>query len=76
MHTYSQTTCDNFRTVFKQQGRVAYNDPKIGLTANGRPSTKTSDLTAKYNLGNPVAGNFFLAEWDEYVPKLYEKLSG
>lgn len=52
-----------------------YTDTKIGLTGNGRPSTKASDLATKYNLGNPIAGNFCQAEWDDYVPKLYEKLS-
>lgn len=30
----------------------------------------------KYNLGNPVAGNFYQAEWDDYVPILYKQLGG
>jgi len=30
----------------------------------------------KHDLGDPIAGNFFQAEWDDYVPKLYEQLSG
>jgi len=30
----------------------------------------------KYNLGQPVAGNLYQAQWDDYVPKLYEQLSG
>lgn len=62
-------------TVYKQPGgRLEYTDQKLGMTAGGRPSTKAADLAAKYNLGNPVAGNFCQAEWDDYVPKLYEKL--
>lgn len=62
--------------VFKQSGRVTYADPKLTLSTKGRNNTKTTDLASKYNLGNPVAGNFFMAEYDDYVPKLYEKLAG
>lgn len=29
----------------------------------------------KYELGTPVAGTCYQAEWDDYVPKLYEQLS-
>lgn len=61
--------------VYKQPGRVEYSDPKLGLTTSGRASTKASDIATKYSLGNPVAGNFCQAEWDDYVPRLYQKLS-
>ena len=61
--------------VYKQPGRVEYSDPKLGLTTSGRASTKASDIATKYNLGSPVAANFCQAEWDDYVPKLYQKLS-
>lgn len=60
--------------VFKQSGKLTFTDPRQGLTATGRGGTNTRDLIAKYNLGNPVAGNFYQAEWDDYVPKLYAKL--
>ena len=63
-------------TVFKQSGRVTYTDPKLELSTKDRNNTKTTDLATKYNLGNPVAGNFFKAEYDDYVPQLYKKLSG
>lgn len=61
-------------TVYKQPGRITYSDPKLGLSTDNRGGTKANDVSAKYNLGNPVAGNFYQAEWDDYVPKLYEKL--
>lgn len=61
--------------VYKQPDVLEYTDAKLGLAMGGRPSTKASDLAAKYNLGEPIAGNFCQAEWDDYVPKLYEKLS-
>ena len=63
-------------SVFKQEGHVTYTDPKIGITSAGRSNTRVRDLIHKYNLGNPVAGNFYFAEWDSYVPKIYQKLKG
>lgn len=60
--------------VYKQEGRLTYTDPKLTLSVDNRGCTKANDVATKYNLGNPVAGNFFLAEWDDYVPKLYQKL--
>ena len=48
----------------------------IFRSADGRGGQKTRDLVKKYNLGKPVAGNLFQAQWDGYVPKLYEQLSG
>lgn len=33
-------------------------------------------FAGKYNLGDPIAGNFYQAQWDDYVPKLYEQLEG
>ncbi len=62
-------------TVYKQpNGRLDYSDPKLGLSTDNRGGTKTSDLVSKYSLGNPVVGNYFQAEYDDYVPLLYKKL--
>lgn len=58
-------------SVFKQEGHVTYTGPKIGITSAGRSNTRVRDLIHKYNLGNPVAGNFYFAEWDSYVSKIY-----
>lgn len=44
------------------------------MTGKGRNNTKARDIVTEYSLGTPVAGNFFQAQWDDYVPKLYEKL--
>ena len=74
-HCHILITCIS-SLVYKQQGRITYSDPKLGLSTDNRGGTKASDLVDKYNLGNAVAGNLFQAEWDDYVPKLYEKLSG
>uniref|UniRef100_A0A1A9UNP8 Uncharacterized protein n=1 Tax=Glossina austeni TaxID=7395 RepID=A0A1A9UNP8_GLOAU len=41
---------------------------------DGRGGFKIAEFAKKYELGTRVAGNFFQAEYDDYVPKLYEKL--
>ena len=61
--------------MFKQPtGKVVFTELHQSLNTDGRGGTKARDFITKYNLGNPIAGNFFQAEWDDYVPKLYEKL--
>ncbi|CAG2111928.1 unnamed protein product [Medioppia subpectinata] len=42
----------------------------------GRLLFKVDEFAKKYNLGTPLAGNFFHARWDDYVPKLHLQLSG
>jgi phosphatidylethanolamine-binding protein (PEBP) family uncharacterized protein len=63
--------------VFKQSGKVE--DKEHGVLPNtsgdGRGCFKTEDFVKKHKLA-PVAGNFYQAQFDDYVPKLYEKLSG
>ncbi|KAF2976223.1 hypothetical protein EK904_002658 [Melospiza melodia maxima] len=41
-----------------------------------RGKFKVAAFRSKYGLGAPVAGTCYQAEWDDYVPKLYEQLSG
>ncbi|EPQ16569.1 Phosphatidylethanolamine-binding protein 1 [Myotis brandtii] len=40
-----------------------------------RGKFKVASFCKKYKLGPPVAGTY-QAEWDDYVPKLYEQLAG
>ncbi|KAM3956849.1 protein D2 [Aphomia sociella] len=35
-----------------------------------------SKFAQKFQLGTPIARNFYLAQYDDYVPKLYAKLKG
>uniref|UniRef100_A0A1A9ZSY2 Phosphatidylethanolamine-binding protein n=1 Tax=Glossina pallidipes TaxID=7398 RepID=A0A1A9ZSY2_GLOPL len=43
---------------------------------NGRFYFNASTFAKKHNLGLPIAANFFLAEWDEYVPVANKQLEG
>lgn len=45
-------------------------------SGENRAKFSVAKFAAKYNLGSPVAGNYYEAQWDDYVPKLYEQLSG
>lgn len=61
--------------VYKQKCKLEFDEPELTDTsADGRGGFKIADFAKKYDLGEPVAGNFFQAEWDDYVPQLYEKL--
>ncbi|ALC46813.1 CG10298 [Drosophila busckii] len=63
--------------VFKQPDKLRCNEPRIPKTSSEhRAKFSTAKFVAKYKLGNPVAGNFYQAQYDDYVPKLYKQLSG
>lgn len=63
--------------VYKQPGKLTCDEKRLpDNSGDGRGGFKIANFAKKYNLGNPVAGNFYQAEWDDYVPKLYAKLEG
>jgi hypothetical protein len=45
-------------------------------SADSRPKFSIKAFAQKYNLGKPVAGNFFQAKYDDYVPTVHAQLSG
>jgi len=58
--------------VYKQQSKITNeHDHLNSLTDTGRANFSTEKFAAKHKL-QLVAGNFFLAEWDESVIKLQE----
>ncbi|KAK2148225.1 hypothetical protein LSH36_508g00002 [Paralvinella palmiformis] len=62
--------------LFKQQGKQDF--PGLNKitnhSSNGRPKWKVREFVNKYNLGSPIAGNFFQAEYDSYCEELYKQL--
>lgn len=61
--------------VYKQTGKLTFDENRLTNTSvDGRASFKISKFAEKYNLGDPVAGNFYLAQFDDYVPLLYKSL--
>lgn len=63
--------------VYKQPGKLTCDEKRLPNTSGDhRGCFKISNFAKKYNLGQPIAGNFYQAKWDDYVPKLYEQLAG
>ncbi|CAG5049621.1 unnamed protein product [Parnassius apollo] len=61
--------------VYKQPDKIAFDEKRLTNTsADGRGGFSIAKFAEKYNLGNPVAGNFYQAEYDDYVPLLYKQL--
>jgi phosphatidylethanolamine-binding protein (PEBP) family uncharacterized protein len=62
--------------LFEQQGKLNSDLMKIRKTSRvGRTKFSIRNFAKEHNLGNPVAANFFQAEYDDYVPKLRAQLS-
>ncbi|XP_065354284.1 protein D2-like [Calliphora vicina] len=60
--------------VFKQADKILTDKFISNKSREGRLSVKTRDYITKYNLGNPVAGNYYQAQYDDYVPILKAQL--
>ncbi|GLG96298.1 AAEL012666-PA [Gryllus bimaculatus] len=63
--------------LYKQPNKIRASEPHISkTTGKNRGKFSIRKFAKKYKLTDIVAGNFFQAQWDEYVPKLYKQLSG
>lgn len=61
--------------VFAQPRHLYFDEGYSGIyEARNRGGFSTKNFTKKYNLGDPVAGNFFVAQYDESVPSLLAQL--
>lgn len=61
--------------VYKQNAKLNFDEPRLTNTSgDNRGCFSIAKFAEKHNLGNPVAGNFYQAEWDDYVPLLYKQL--
>ncbi|XP_053698466.1 protein D3-like [Sabethes cyaneus] len=57
--------------VYKQPGQVQFDEPKQSNRNSKRGKFLAAEFARKYNLGSPVAGNFYQAQYDDYVPQVY-----
>ncbi|XP_037958185.1 protein D3 [Teleopsis dalmanni] len=61
--------------IFKQNCKLTFDEKRLpNNSGDGRGGFKIAEFAKKYALGTPVAGNFYQAEWDDYVPELYKQL--
>uniref|UniRef100_A0AAY5F1Y0 Phosphatidylethanolamine binding protein 1 n=1 Tax=Electrophorus electricus TaxID=8005 RepID=A0AAY5F1Y0_ELEEL len=63
--------------VYEQPGSISCTERVLtNCSGEHRGKFKILNFRKKYGLGCPVAGTCYQAEWDNYVPRLYEQLSG
>lgn len=61
--------------LYKQPKKLEFSEIHLKNTsAKGREKFSTKNFAEKYRLGVPVAGNFFQAQYDDYVPELHKQL--
>ena len=66
--------------LFEQKnGYIDCSDEQVlvarGGKGEGRPKFNTQKFIQDNNLGRLVGSNYYLAEYDDYVPKVYEMLN-
>ena len=64
--------------VYKQDGVIdVSNEKRVGNnTREGRPKFSIQAFADQHGLGAPIAGNMFMAQYDDYVPTVHKQLSG
>lgn len=60
--------------IYKQSDKLTFDEPRLTFSTDNRANFKIQNFAEKYKLGTPIAGNFYQAEFDDYVPLLYKKL--
>nr|KAF6282611.1 phosphatidylethanolamine binding protein 1 [Myotis myotis] len=66
-----------YTLVYEQAKPLKCDEPVLSnRSGDNRGKFKVASFRKKYDLGPPVAGTCYQAEWDDYVPKLYEQLAG
>ncbi|KAK4871574.1 hypothetical protein RN001_015698 [Aquatica leii] len=61
--------------VYKQPKQLTFDEPRLtNRSGDNRAKFSIKKFAEKYKLGNPIAGNFYQAEYDDYVPILYKQL--
>ncbi|XP_041972209.1 protein D2-like isoform X2 [Aricia agestis] len=61
--------------VYKQPGKLSFDEPRLTNTSgDNRAMFSIAKFAQKYKLGDPIAGNFYQAQYDDYVPILYKQL--
>lgn len=62
--------------LYKQPGKLQFDGPRISnKSRNTRPKFHAARFAEHHQLGNPVAGTFYQAQYDDYVPILHKQLS-
>eukprot|EP00099_Drosophila_melanogaster_P018494 NP_609588.1 uncharacterized protein Dmel_CG6180 [Drosophila melanogaster] len=61
--------------IYEQRCKLTFDEKRLpNNSGDGRGGFKIAEFAKKYALGNPIAGNLYQAEYDDYVPILYKQL--
>ncbi|XP_057334536.1 protein D2-like isoform X1 [Microplitis mediator] len=61
--------------LYKQPEKLSFDEKRLtNRSGDGRGKFSIKKFAEKYKLGDPIAGNFYQASWDDYVPILYKQL--
>nr|AEE61444.1 unknown [Dendroctonus ponderosae] len=61
--------------VYKQPARINFKEPRVAANSfQHRDGFSLRSFAQKYQLGNPIAGNFFKCRWDRSVPMIFQRL--
>ncbi|XP_013193283.2 protein D3 [Amyelois transitella] len=61
--------------LYKQPGKLSFDERRLtNRSIEGRAAFSTNEFAKKHNLGAPVGGNFYRAQFDSFVPLLYKSL--
>ncbi|XP_076651400.1 protein D2 isoform X2 [Halictus rubicundus] len=61
--------------LYKQPGKLTFDEKRLtNRSGDNRGKFSIKKFAAKYKLGDPIAGNMYQAEFDDYVPLLYKQL--
>ncbi|XP_017079230.2 LOW QUALITY PROTEIN: protein D2 [Drosophila eugracilis] len=62
--------------LYKQSGKLEFDEDRVSnKSRKDRPKFSAAKFAKKYQLGNPIAGTFYQAQYDDHVPKLHKQLS-
>ncbi|CAL8143638.1 unnamed protein product [Orchesella dallaii] len=62
--------------MYEQPNKLKFEEKLMSnRSVEGRGNFIIRNFAKKYNLGEPIAGNFFQAEWDDYVPTIHKYLN-
>ncbi|KAF7382915.1 hypothetical protein HZH66_013317 [Vespula vulgaris] len=63
--------------LYKQPKKLTFDEKRLtNRSGDNRGKFSIKKFANKYNLGDPIAGNMYQAEFDDYVPILYKQLGG
>ncbi|KAH8383826.1 hypothetical protein KR009_010719 [Drosophila setifemur] len=63
--------------LYKQSGKLEFDEERVSnKSRKDRPKFSAAKFAEKHQLGQPIAGTFYQAQYDDYVPKLHQQLSG